>query len=128
MSESQIIHAHDSEDTSQEQKIKDWYAGTIGRTLNKHYPWISWLVTIHVDPLLRGAVAAIKVPQISPEWGMTIDLTGMNLPTIEDNAKYAGGELLERFNVARQKKAIDDLQKLPRDIKGRVIGAEKGEL
>lgn len=104
---------------------QDWYAKIVGTTLVKNYPEIQWKVTIRMGK--TGGIAYIQVPAISSQFGMIVHLSDTAL-VLEEEAKAGGGELLERFGIARSgAKAQNDLLHLRRDVRGEAIGARKGE-
>lgn len=107
------------------QKAMDRYAGTIGLALQREYPTINWLVDIEMER--NGGVAAIRAPDISRRFGMWIKLSETD-HLLEQEAREAGGELLERFNVSRGETGDRDVIELPRLPNGETHGADKGEL
>lgn len=106
------------------QAAQDNYARVVGSTLVKAYPGVKWKVTIRVEK--TGATAFIQVPKVSMDYGQIIRIPE-SVFELERKAIAAGGELLERFFIGRGIHAEADLNKLNKDIKGNVIGAEKGE-
>jgi hypothetical protein len=109
-----------------EEVRRDWFAGMIGGALHKFYPATSWLVDIHATQ--EGGIAQIRCPRISTKYGMVIRLT-TDQSELVARAMRAGGELLERFRVARNaRKTQDDLAKVPKLINGEARHAAKGEI
>ena len=101
-------------------------------TLKKHYPHVfgwndlsdpnrttAWLIDIKTFP--TGGVVTIKNLWLSGNMGVTIHLRTLTPPykSIVSNV----GELLERYNIARDK-ALDvreQILNIPRDFRGEAI-------
>ena len=96
-------------------------------TLKKHYPHVfgwnspmdqlrttAWLIDIKT--FQSGGVVTIRNLWLDGNMGVTLKLKTLDAPTI---VRYAG-ELLERYNIAREK-GLDMREKLlnmPRDFRG----------
>lgn len=111
-----------SPDEAREALANDNYCRRLGSALCRTYPYRKWYVEV-VD---KGRVAVVKIPDISMEFGVIIHLEQVIEPDIK-KVCFAGGELLERFNLTRGKSDNHDLMDLDRNQNG-VIGAREGEL
>jgi hypothetical protein len=92
----------------------------IGETIHKLYPLRNWMVSISDC----GTMATVLCPEISTAYGYNIRLDNHKL-IVEDKAKHAAGEILERFNMSRDP-TIDDSHKVLVNHKGEALGAEQG--
>ena len=93
----------------------------IGNFLAKLYPNRGWFVTIGDD----GSVAWIACTDISINFGICVHLAGEITFDIEQLIKRAAGEILERFNLARNAYA-QDTDKLIIGVTGDEIHAKQG--
>ena len=103
-------------------KIEMWMAKTLGTALVKKYPGRQWGVQLN----LEGGVLVILCPSLSNEKGYHILLKGDTIHTLELKALRAGGEILERYGVSREKN-VDEAeieQGLIRDSNDEVISAD----
>ena len=94
---------------------------TVGNIIAKAYPARKWYVNVVGD----GSVAWIACPDISMNHGIAIHLTDIVFE-LERRAKRAAGEILERFNLSRDKDN-GKLDNLIVNLKGEHINAAKGE-
>lgn len=101
---------------------KDVIANRIGSTLQRTYPNRNWLVRVSDDL----TIATINCTDISLQYGYTIHLDKIT-HELELVARFAGGEILERFNLSRDKYA-DDGALLRVDRRGEALGAKQGEI
>ena len=92
---------------------------TIGHALGRAYATTPW----HVSVSACSTAAQITCPSISTEFGMVIHTNG-STAEIEQKAVRMGGELLERFRVARE--GNSEFGHIARDIKGQAIAAKVG--
>jgi hypothetical protein len=91
-------------------------AKNMADTLHKHYPKHIWAVTCEGD---RG-IATIRNLSLSGDWGFILHLDAQYSASHWDRKVInAGGEILERFRVARTVANFDQLAALPTDIAGR---------
>jgi len=84
-------------------------------TLHKHYPGHLWAVAID-----RAAhMLDVRNLALSGAWGFRISLDAVYSGTqFERMVMRAGGELLERYRVARRRADVDALAALPVDFAG----------
>jgi len=101
---------------------KDIIANRIGLTLHTAYPNRNWLVRVSDDL----SVATINCTDISLEYGYMLHLDKIT-HDLELAARVAGGEILERFHLSRDKYS-DDGALLLVDRRGEALGAKQGEL
>jgi len=95
----------------------------VGRALIKAYPARNWLV----DSDVPNRVLTVHCTDISARWGMVVHLTRSNRETVRRSVR-AGGEILERYRLSRQRQASnDDALSLPHQINGEVRHAPRGE-
>jgi hypothetical protein len=107
----------DVETTARAQAI----CKTIGNALRKAYPRRRW----YVDVNMQGGVAYVCEPDISMNYGFVLHLDKLVL-TMEQAAIAAGGEILERFGLSRNKDAVE--VNLVRGINGEAAAAKKGQI
>jgi hypothetical protein len=94
-------------------------AKSMADTLHSHYPGHLWAVTVN------GAqgVADIRNLALSGNWGFRLILVGnYSISEFLDRVKRAGGEILERYNLARGRLNLDALANLKTDRLGRTVG------
>lgn len=94
----------------------------IGQTLKKHYPNRAW----YVDVSIEGGVAKILSPSISLRHGFLIHISGKTNDQIEKDVVRAGGEVLERFKLSRERGASGGEENLLRDARGEALKAATG--
>ena len=100
----------------------DHLCRSIGATLKRYYPNRDWAV----DVSLRGGVAKIFCPSISMRHAYVVKINKRTTLQIEQAVKHAGGEILERFRLSRQRDAMGDERHLIRDLRGEVLRASTG--
>lgn len=110
-----------SPEEAQRLITQDLIANRMGRVLQATYPNRNWLVLISED----CTVATIKCTDISLEYGYIIHLDKI-AHEYELAARRAGGEILERFNLSRDKYSEDGAL-LRVDRRGEALGAKQGE-
>jgi hypothetical protein len=97
-------------------------AKTMGDVLQVAYPGHAWMV--HVNG--RQGIAVIRNMTLSANWGYLIRLPEMHSASwLDEQAKKAGGEILERFRMARGRFDGEKWAALPVDITGSPVG-DKG--
>ncbi len=93
-------------------------AKNMAETLHKHYPGHLWAVTVSG----KDGVADVRNMALSGNWGFRLKLPAVYSASDWDRrVMRAGGELLERFKVARGTADQDTLNNLPRDFAGRKV-------
>jgi len=74
-------------------------AKNMAETLHKHYPGQLWAVTCDG----RSGVATVRNLSLSANWGYIIKLQNLKADHDGKLVMRAGGEILERFKVARER-------------------------
>jgi len=106
-----------------EDAIKaDGICQTIGAALVKHYPNRQW----YVDVSIAGGVAKILCPSISMLHGYTVHIKSETDDNLQKKAIHAGGEILERFKLSRNKNATGGEELILRDARGEALQAKTG--
>lgn len=80
-------------------KMEMWIAKKIGSALVNKYPGRQWGVRVDVP----GGVMVILCPSVSNEKGYHMHLKGDTINTMELRAIRAGGEILERYGISRER-------------------------
>jgi len=89
----------------------------VGDTLHKHYPGHMWGVN-----MVQGVIQVMNFA-LSGQWGFQIKEESLDP---EDKIIIrSGGELLERFNVARAEMDPDEMNNKTRNGRGEVIEFDK---
>lgn len=81
-------------------KLEMWIAKNIGDTLVQHYPNREW--GVRVD--LTGGMVIITCDSIDLERGYHISMVARTIGDLQQRAKMAAGEILERHGVSRDRK------------------------
>ncbi len=81
-------------------KLEMWIAKNVGDTLVKHYPNREW--GVRVD--LTGGMVIITCDSIDLERGYHISMVARTIGDLQERAKMAAGEILERHGVSRDRK------------------------
>jgi len=93
-------------------------AQQVAESLNKRYPGHLWAVAI---PENQGIIQ-VRDLMLSGEWGFIIKLSDFaSASELDKLAMRYGGELLERYNVARRGTNQAEIAMLPTDFSGRHI-------
>ncbi len=82
-------------------------ARQMAETLHKHYPGHLWAVTCEG---LKG-IATVRNLRLSGHWGFIIKLRDLNADPGMKEVIRAGGELLERYRVARGRFNPEDMER-----------------
>lgn len=85
-------------------------ASHVGEVLWKTYPGYRWAVTV------VGGLARIRNLDLSGQWGFDISLETLKTDPLMKKVVMAGGEILERYRLARQGADADQINELPRWI------------
>lgn len=90
----------------------------IGGELKRHYPLRVWAVQPQVDQ----GVVDIFLLDATGRWAYTLHLAHKTFEILGREAVRAGGEILERFNLSREKRFNrDHVETLSRNIRGEAI-------
>ena len=96
-------------------------AQDIGLKLMKHYPGREWGVRVD-NP---GGMIILTCPSLSHMHGYYLPMYNDSKRTLQTRAVMACGQILERYNVSRNRKFDSDiLETLPRDFQDEVISAD----
>lgn len=88
----------------------------VGETLVRHYPGRAWHVQVN------GTRIAIKCPDINASYGFVLfSHRYATASELSDAIMRAGGEILERSNLSREKGATGGEEDLKRDARGDAI-------
>lgn len=94
----------------------------IGATLVQHYPNRHW----YVDVTLQGGVAKVQCPALSMQYGFAIHINNKTHDQLKRDTVMAGGQILEMFNLSRERGAKGGEELLMRDSRGEVLQAASG--
>lgn len=115
------IIAFETPDEADKAIRADQLCKRIGRVLQQHYRNRNWFVEVSI----AGGIAKILCPSISMRHGYVIHIDRPELE-IDRQAVMAGGQILEMFNLSRERDASGGEDKLLRDARGEVLQAETG--
>ena len=102
-------------------KLEMWIAKNIGDALIAHYPNRQWGVRVDID----GRMVILTCDSLSLERGYYLPMNGDTIDALRKRAVRACGEILERFNVSRDRIFNPDkLETLKRDFKDEVISTD----
>ena len=94
------INIYANDDVNQ-AKVEMWIAKNIGETLVEHYPNRQWGVDVDIP----GNMVVIMCPSLSFDKGYHIAMTeDRTIQDLQQRAIRAGGEILERFGMSRNRK------------------------
>ena len=113
---------HDFEpDNVKKAKLEQWIAKAVGTVLVREFPNRQWKVIVDIE----GRMLIVGCDSISNTKGYHIKMVGRTLHDLQERAKLAAGEILERHNLARTKRFDADLiETLARDATDSVIAAD----
>jgi hypothetical protein len=95
-------------------------ARDMAETLHKHYPGHLWAVTCEG----RTGIATIRDLYLSGQWGYVLKLPAIySAAAMARDVMRAGGEVLERFRMARGRFNENQYQELPTNFAGRLEAA-----
>lgn len=95
------------------------FAKEMAEALHAHYPGHLWAVTSESE---KG-IAVIRNLALSGRWGYVLRLPAIfSMSQFKHKVLLAGGEILERFALARGRANADALDNLPMDRLGVAIG------
>ena len=102
-------------------KLEQWMAMRVGSELMKHYNQREWKVMVD----LEGELLIIACDSICNFKGYHIKMHKRTIGELIERAIMAGGEILERHNVSRNKHFNPDhLETLARDAHDSVIAVD----
>lgn len=105
-------------DEVKQAKMEMWIAKNIGDALVKTYKNREW--GVRVD--LEGQLVVITCDSVSAEKGYFIHMKQRNIHELQEKAKMAAGEILERHGLSRSRSFDADIfETLERDVKDNVI-------
>lgn len=108
-------------DTVRLDKTESWIARNILAVLDSTYRDRTWRIT--VDAL--NGVIMLQAPLLDSEKGYFMHMKNKTIHDLCEQAKKAGGEVLERFNVTRAKNwNPEKLEDLGRSARGNAIGPD----
>lgn len=108
---------------SPEDRISEAYdmakSKDIAEALNNAYPGHLWAVRVQG----KHGFATIHNMALSESWGYVIKLDNVySASHLIERSIQGGGEILERFKVARGRVDHEAMDAMPRDFAGRVLG------
>ena len=110
-----IANEHDA----QQNMLDLALAKDVAETLNTHYPGHLWAVNCQGD---HGILTNHNL-MLSGRWGFILHLDkDYSASDMMRRVIRAGGEILERYKVSRGRINHDQIEALPMDFAGRVIG------
>lgn len=93
-------------------------ARTLAEALHRHYPGHLW--GVNADG--RRGIITIHDLYLSGQWGYVLKLADVySISSLERDAVRAGGEILERFEVARSQFRADQYAEKKVDFAGRLL-------
>lgn len=102
-------------------KLESWMAKGVGQVLMNTYPNRQWGVTVD----LEGQMIMISCPSVSHTKGYYISMVGRSLHDLQEEGKRAAGEILERYNLSRERHFdADIIETLDRDLSDEVISPD----
>jgi hypothetical protein len=110
-----LLDVTDTERTAADMAL----AKQVAEGLLKHYPGYLWAVNV------RDGVISVKNLNLSGTWGFIIKLgTVFSYTDLEKRVRTAGGEILERYRVSRERmsaeRANDKLVVMPTNFAGQM--------
>lgn len=107
--------------SERQAKMEQWIAKRLGTKLMEHYNQREWKVMVD----LTGQMVIIACDSICNYKGYHIKMYRKTISELEEAAVMAGGEILERHNVARDRKFDPaELDRLKRDKRDSVIAPD----
>lgn len=99
----------------------DFVCKSIGAALQRSYPNRQW----YVDVSIVGGTANIMCPSISTRHAYVLHIN-KTADQLQKDAIKAGGQILEMFNLSRDRSARGGEERLLRDARGEAIHAATG--
>ena len=107
--------------SERQAKMEQWIAKRLGTKLMEHYNQREWKVMVDIS----GQMVIIACDSICNYKGYHIKMHNKTIGELEEAAVMAGGEILERHNVARDRKFNPaQLDALVRDSRDSVIAPD----
>jgi len=116
------ILTFDTPDEASLAMASDRLCREIGGVLRKHYPNRLW----HVHASVAGGVATIQCPSITTRFGYQIHTHNKTHDQLRDAVVRAGGQILEMFDLSRERGAQGGEERLARDMRGEALQAATG--
>lgn len=96
-------------------------ADRIGFQLVKHYPNREWKVVVDIT----GRMIILACDSLSNDRGYYLPMDRSTMMELEKRAVKACGEILERFNISRNRNFnTDELETVERDFQGETIAPD----
>jgi hypothetical protein len=107
--------------SERQAKMEQWIAKRLGTRLMEHYNQREWKVMVDIT----GQMVIIACDSICNYKGYHIKMHRKTITELEEAAVMAGGEILERHNVARDRKFNPaTIDAMARDARGSVIAPD----
>lgn len=108
-------------DSAKIAKLEMWIAKNIGDRLVQHYPNREWGIRVDV----MGQMVILTCDSLSLTRGYYLPMKGDTIDMLQKRAVKACGEILERFNISRDRNFNPDvLETLDRDLRDEVVSAD----
>ncbi len=105
-------------DEVKQAKLEMWIAKNIGDTLVRLYKNREWGVRVN----LEGQIVVITCDSVSAEKGYVMHMAHKSIHDLQEQAKKAAGEILERHGLSRSRGFDADIfETLDRDLRDNVI-------
>lgn len=102
-------------------KLEMWIAKRVGSALVNKYPRREWGVKVNIP----GQMVIVMCPSLSQKNGYHIKMMGMTVHDLAARAVKAGGEILERYNLSRERRFDpDQIETLDRTVDDEVISSD----
>ena len=103
----------DSSNMTPEKTAETAFGMRVLEKLLREYPGYNW----HVEVNFAGQVCTVRT-EFGGQWGYVLHLEAIvNDPDLK-LVRWAGGELLERFNLSREKANLDIIDSLAVNARG----------
>jgi hypothetical protein len=93
----------------------------VGKALIAAYPGRNWVV----DPNIPGGIVTVYLAPLTGSYGFVIHLSKLN-HDLEKTVVWAGGEILERFGLNRNRVVAGDTKGFLVDSRGEALCAKDG--
>ena len=108
----------DQTDFTPQKQEETRVAAQVLNALMHAYPGYEWFVEVNFE----GGICTVK-PEFAGQWGYVLHLNAAaSSSEFEKMAVWAGGELLERYNLSRVRADEAAIEALPTDARGFAIG------
>ena len=109
------IHEHDSHE-ARLAKMEYYYAKKIGEDLVTKFPNRQWEVNVDI----RNEMIVISCPSLSVIKGYYMPIRHDTLQVLQERARIAGAEILERYGVTRGRVSLETMESLSRGLRDEV--------